>query len=444
MDIYIPDNIEKIIELLESGGFEAYIVGGCVRDSILGKTPKDYDITTSASPDDVKECLKGYHVIDTGLKHGTVTVVTGDDYVEVTTFRIDGDYSDHRRPDSVVFSDRLTDDLSRRDFTINAMAYNHRTGVIDEFGGQKDLFRQKIRCVGEPAVRFNEDALRIMRALRFASELNFEIDRLTSTAIHDMRRLLDNISPERLCKELMGIVCGTAPSTVLTEYADIIASVIPEIRPCIGFNQHSRYHIYDVWTHTAVAVENSPNVPEVRMALLLHDIAKPDCCRYDEEGSGHFPGHEKAGAEKAEGILRRLRCSNDFVECVCALIKYHYIAPVDDRIVVKQLLSKVGTENFFRLTGLMRGDSRAKQSFCFERVQVLEAMDKKAHEIIDSKECINVSQLMVNGSDIAALGAQGKQIGDILNRLLTDVIEERYDNEKNTLLNAARGMLVNK
>ena len=444
MDIYIPDNIEKIIELLESGGFEAYIVGGCVRDSILGKTPKDYDITTSASPDDVKECLKGYHVIDTGLKHGTVTVVTGDDYVEVTTFRIDGDYSDHRRPDSVVFSDRLTDDLSRRDFTINAMAYNHRTGVIDEFGGQKDLFRQKIRCVGEPAVRFNEDALRIMRALRFASELNFEIDRLTSTAIHDMRRLLDNISPERHCKELMGIVCGTAPSTVLTEYADIIASVIPEIRPCIGFNQHSRYHIYDVWTHTAVAVENSPNVPEVRMALLLHDIAKPDCCRYDEEGSGHFPGHEKAGAEKAEGILRRLRCSNDFVECVCALIKYHYIAPVDDRIVVKQLLSKVGTENFFRLTGLMRGDSRAKQSFCFERVQVLEAMDKKAHEIIDSKECINVSQLMVNGSDIAALGAQGKQIGDILNRLLTDVIEERYDNEKNTLLNAARGMLVNK
>lgn len=441
MDIFIPENIEKIIELLEGGGFEAYIVGGCVRDSILGKTPKDYDITTSAAPDEVKECLKGYHVIDTGLKHGTVTVVSGDDYVEVTTFRIDGGYSDHRRPDSVTFSDKLTDDLSRRDFTINAMAYNHRTGVIDEFGGQKDLFRQKIRCVGEPAVRFNEDALRIMRALRFASELNFEIDKLTSTAIHDMRRLLDNISPERLCKELMGIICGMSPSAVLTEYADIIAAVIPEIRPCIGFNQHSRYHVYDVWTHTAVAVENSPNVPEVRMALLLHDIAKPDSCRYDEEGSGHFPGHEKAGAEKAESILRRLRCSNDFIECVCALIKYHYIAPVDDRIVVKQLLSKVGTENFFRLTGLMRGDSRAKQSFCFERVQVLEAMDKKAQEVIDSKECISVSQLEVNGSDIAALGAQGRQIGDILNRLLTEVIEERYDNDKITLLNAAKDML---
>lgn len=441
MDIFIPDNIEKIIELLENNGFEAYIVGGCVRDSMLGKTPKDYDITTSATPDDVKECLKGYHVIDTGLKHGTVTVVAGDDYVEVTTFRIDGGYSDHRRPDSVTFSDRLTDDLSRRDFTINAMAYNHRTGVIDEFGGQKDLFRQKIRCVGEPAVRFNEDALRIMRALRFASQLNFEIDKLTSTAIHDMRRLLDNISPERLCKELMGLICGASPNAVLTEYSDIIASVIPEIRPCIGFNQHSRYHVYDVWTHTAVAVENSPDVPEVRMALLLHDIAKPDCCRFDEEGSGHFPGHERAGAAKAEEILRRLRCSNDFIESVCTLIKYHYIAPVDDKIVVKQLLSKVGTENFFRLTGLMRGDSRAKQSFCFERVQVLEAMDKKARSIIDNKECISVSQLAVNGSDIAALGASGRQIGDILNRLLTDVIEEKCDNEKNALLSAAGEIL---
>lgn len=441
MDIFIPDNIEKIIELLENNGFEAYIVGGCVRDAMLGKTPKDYDITTSAAPEDVKECLKGYHVIDTGLKHGTVTVVAGDDYVEVTTFRIDGGYSDHRRPDSVTFSDNLTDDLSRRDFTINAMAYNHRTGVIDEFGGQKDLFRQKIRCVGEPAVRFNEDALRIMRALRFASQLNFEIDKLTSTAIHDMRRLLDNISPERLCKELTGLICGASPSSVLTEYSDIIATVIPEIRPCIGFNQHSRYHVYDVWTHTAVAVENSPAVPEVRMALLLHDIAKPDCCRYDDEGSGHFPGHERAGAAKAEDILRRLRCSNDFIECVCTLIKYHYIAPVDDRIVVKQLLSKVGTENFFRLTGLMRGDSRAKQSFCFERVQVLDAMDKKARSIIDNKECISVSQLAVNGSDIAALGASGRQIGDILNRLLTNVIEEKCCNDKNALLSAAGEML---
>lgn len=441
MDIFIPDNIEKIIELLENNGFEAYIVGGCVRDSMLGKTPKDYDIATSAAPDDVKECLKGYHVIDTGLKHGTVTAVAGDDYVEVTTFRVDGGYSDHRRPDSVTFSDRLTDDLSRRDFTINAMAYNHRTGVIDEFGGQKDLFRRKIRCVGEPAVRFNEDALRIMRALRFASQLNFEIDKLTSTAIHDMRRLLDNVSPERLCKELMGLICGASPSAVLTEYSDIIASVIPEIRPCIGFDQHSRYHVYDVWTHTAVAVENSPDVPEVRMALLLHDIAKPECCRYDEEGSGHFPGHEKAGAAKAEEILRRLRCSNDFIESVCTVIKYHYIAPVDDKIVVRQLLSKVGTENYFRLTGLMRGDSRAKQTFCFERVQVLDAMDKKARGIIDGKECISVSGLAVNGSDIAALGASGRQIGDILNRLLTDVIEEKCDNEKNALLSAAREML---
>lgn len=440
MDILIPDNVEKIIEELELYGYEAYIVGGCVRDSLLGRTPKDYDIATSAAPEQVKECLSAYKVIDTGLKHGTVTVLS-DDYVEVTTFRMDSAYSDHRHPDEVTFSDNLLDDLSRRDFTVNAMAYNHRTGVIDKFGGQKDLFKRKIKCVGEPAVRFNEDALRILRALRFASQLDFEIDDLTATAVHDMYRLLGEVSKERIASELNGIVTGRAPCEVLKRFSDVLSFIIPEIRPCIGFEQHSRYHVYDVWDHTAAAVEHSAPETEVRLALLLHDIAKPVCCNFDDEGNGHFYGHEKTGAEMAEKILRSLKYPNDTIETVCKLIKFHYVTPVDDNVVVKQLLSAVGSEDFFRLAEVIKGDSRAKQRICFERVQIVENMELRAKEILDKKECISISQLDINGADVAALGARGRQIGDILNKLLALVIEEKADNIKSELLKFAKGML---
>lgn len=441
MDIFIPENVKIVMKRLEQGGHEAFLVGGCVRDAVLGKMPKDYDVATSALPEEVKACLSGYNVIETGVKHGTVTVVSGDEYIEVTTFRVDGEYSDHRRPDSVKFSGNLADDLSRRDFTINAMAYNPKTGIIDNFGGQKDLFRQKIRCVGEPAVRFGEDALRIMRALRFASELDFEIDEVTATAIHNMKDLLTEISMERLSKELELLITGTAPAEVLVSFADVICTVIPEIRPCIGFDQHSRYHVYDVWKHTAVAVEHSSDDREVRLALLLHDIAKPKCFVLDEEGSGHFPGHEQEGAEMAEKILRRMHCSNDTVSCVSELVKYHYVTPVDDDSVVKRLLATVGTRDFFKLTEVMKGDSRAKQGFCFERVQILENMEKRAKRIIADKECISISQLEVNGTDIASLGAEGKQIGDILNNLLSLVIEERVSNVRAELIKAAKGMI---
>ena len=440
MDILIPDNVEKIIEELELYGYEAYIVGGCVRDSLLGRAPKDYDIATSATPEQVKECLSTYKVIDTGLKHGTVTVLS-DDYVEVTTFRMDSAYSDHRHPDEVTFSDNLLDDLSRRDFTVNAMAYNHRTGVIDKFGGQKDLFKRKIKCVGEPAVRFNEDALRILRALRFASQLDFEIDDLTATAVHDMYRLLGEVSKERIASELNGIVTGKAPCEVLKRFSDVLSFIIPEIRPCIGFEQHSRYHVYNVWDHTAAAVEHSAPETEVRLALLLHDIAKPVCCNFDDEGNGHFYGHEKEGAEMAEAILRRLKYPNDTIETVCKLIKFHYITPVDDNVVVKQLLSAVGSEDFFRLAEVIKGDSRAKQRICFERVQIVENMELRAKDILDKKECISISQLDINGADVAALGARGRQIGDILNKLLALVIEEKADNIKSELLKFAKGML---
>ncbi len=444
MEIYVPENIEKIINALEEKGYEAYIVGGCVRDGILGKEPNDYDVTTSALPEQVKECLDGYHIIDTGIKHGTVTVVADDDYVEVTTFRIDGEYKDHRRPDSVEFSSQIADDLSRRDFTINAMAYNPQKGLVDKFDGQRDLFRQRIKCVGNPETRFEEDALRIMRALRFASQLNYEIDKSTSEAIHRKKYLLTEVSGERVSKELNGILTGSGAGSILSEYSDVINVIIPEIRNCIGFEQHSRYHIYDVWTHTAVAVEHSVKNLDVRLALMLHDVAKPDCCVFDDEGNGHFPNHEKASAEIAEQILRRLRYPNETIKCVCELIKFHYVTPVDDKIVVKRLLSAIGPQYFFKLTEVMKGDSRAKQSFCFERVQILENMEKKANEIIDAKECISVSQLDINGVDISDMGVQGKNIGEILDLLLIMVIEGKTDNVKNELKRAVVNIINQK
>ncbi|MGN1305617.1 MAG: CCA tRNA nucleotidyltransferase [Oscillospiraceae bacterium] len=441
MDIYIPENVKKILNALEKSGYEAYIVGGCVRDSILGKDPRDYDVTTSALPEEVKACLVGFNVIETGLKHGTVTVVSGDDYVEVTTFRIDGEYLDHRRPESVEYANNLADDLSRRDFTINAMAYNAKIGIVDNYGGQKDLFRQVIRCVGNPCIRFDEDALRIIRALRFASELGFEIDLPTENAIHEMKNLLLNVAPERLAKEFELLIMGSSPANVLVSFADVFGTLFPEIMPCVGFDQHSRYHIYDVWKHTAVAIENSVADREVRLALFFHDIAKPKCCVFDEEGSGHFPGHESESAEMAEMIMRRMNFSSETIKCVTQLIKFHYVTPIDDEKVVKKLLSAVGPQYFFKLTEMMKSDSRAKQSICFERVQILEAMEAKAKLILHNKECISISQLDIKGTDIAALGVQGSRIGEILDELLMMHIDEKVRNEKAELISAAKKLI---
>ena len=438
MIIHLPQSVSMVIDKLEYNGFEAYIVGGCVRDSILGKKPKDYDIATSASPEQVKRCFSGYKIIDTGIKHGTVTVIADGEKIEVTTFRIDGRYDDRRHPSSVMFSTNIIDDLSRRDFTINSMAYNPRTGLIDSFGAQKDLFSQRIACVGEPSVRFSEDALRIMRALRFASVLGFEIEKTTAIAIHDMKHLLKDIAFERIASELVLLLNGNSPADILIKFADVFAVIIPEIEPCINFNQHNRYHVYDVWTHTAMAVEHSKPLPDVRLALMLHDIAKPQCFRLDDEGNGHFFNHERVGAEMAEDILRRLRFSNETIKRVCTLIKYHYVTPVDDYKVVKRLISTVGEELFPTLLEVMRGDNRAKQSFCFERVQTLEAMQAKAEEIIAENQCLKITDLDVDGNDILELGCKGPEVGEILNMLLDSVIEEKVANERNALIELAR------
>ncbi len=438
MDFSLPREVSMILNTLEENGYEAYAVGGCVRDVLLGRKPKDYDVASSALPEQVMECFSGFDTVGTGLRHGTVTVIVNGRSIEITTFRKDGAYTDRRRPDSVTFSSSIEDDLSRRDFTINAMAYNPEKGIVDLYGGQRDLFLRKIACVGNPSERFGEDALRIMRALRFASELEFNIERSTADAIHEMKELLREISLERISGELTGLLDGLAPFKPLTEFADVIAVIIPEIKPCIGFEQHNRYHVYDVWTHTAAAVERSEVQSDVRLALALHDIEKPSCFKMDDEGNGHFKGHEKASSETAEKILRRLRFPNETVSRVSTLIKYHYVTPIDDDKVIKRLIAEIGEENFFLLTEVMKGDNRAKQSACLERARTVELMRKRAEKLIRENRCVKLSDLAADGNDMLELGFRNKEVGAVLNELLSAVIDEKIPNERKALIEFAR------
>jgi tRNA nucleotidyltransferase (CCA-adding enzyme) len=425
--INIPDNICELLSLLERGGFEAYLAGGCVRDGILGKTPADYDIATSARPEEIKEVFSSYKTIDTGIKHGTVTVLSEGVPVEVTTYRIDGVYSDFRRPDDVTFTQKITEDISRRDFTVNAMAYSPKRGFIDTYGGAHDLFAQTIRCVGDAEKRFEEDPLRILRALRFASKLRFKIEPETSANIHRCKDLLQNVSAERIAKELEMLLQGN-PTEILMQYADVFSVFIPEIQPSIGFVQNSKYHVYDVWKHTATAVGSSKPDRLVRLALLFHDIAKPECYLPDINGAGHFAGHEKRSAEMAEDILRRLKFDNFTIETVSSLIKYHYIAPVSDKVSVKKLLSEIGFEQLSLLTEVIKGDNLAKHAMCFERVELSSKMRDTAEEIVAARECYTISMLETGGNEIAKIGAQGKEIGKILRMLLDEVIEGKIPN----------------
>jgi tRNA nucleotidyltransferase (CCA-adding enzyme) len=426
--INIPENISMLMSELEKRGFEAYLAGGCVRDGILGKPPADYDIATSAAPSEIKSVFESYKTIDTGIKHGTVTVIAeGGIPVEVTSYRIDGLYSDNRRPDEVTFTKQIEEDISRRDFTVNAMAYSPKRGFIDKFGGAHDLFSQTIRCVGDSEMRFSEDALRILRALRFASKLRFSIDPDTAANIHRCKERLQNISAERIGKELELFLLGN-PTELLIKFADVFSVFIPEIQPSIGFEQHSKYHVYDVWKHTATAVGAAKPDRLVRLALLFHDIAKPDCFRPDSLGAGHFSGHEKAGAQIAEDIMRRLKFDNATIDTVSALIRYHYIAPVTDRVAVKKILSEIGYDRLALLTEVIKGDNLAKHAMCFERVELSSKMREVAEDIVASRECFCLSMLETDGTEIAKTGATGKEIGKILRMLLDEVIEGELKN----------------
>ena len=431
--MHFPENVKEIINKLETAGFEACAVGGCVRDSLLGLNPPDYDIATSALPAEIKEVFADYKLVDIGEKHGTIAVIVSGEKIEITTFRCDGDYSDSRRPDSVVFTRDLLSDLSRRDFTVNAMAYSEKSGLTDPFGGEQDLKNNILRCVGEPEKRFTEDALRIMRALRFMAERGFSCEEKTRTALFNLKDRLSLIAPERIRVEFDRMLLGDYTESIILEYIDIIGVFVPEILASVNFEQHSGYHIYDVLTHTAKTISAAPKERVLRLTMFFHDIAKPECFTM-KAGSGSFKGHAEKGAEIAASVMRRLRYDNATLHKVKLLIKHHDDDARTDDISIKKLLNKFGFETFMQLCEVQFADDSAKAEFVDKRKNDRMFIFKRAREIAESGECYMLSQLAVNGGDLVEAGFKGAEIGEKLQELLMLVIEGKLENDKNILL----------
>lgn len=441
--IYMPEEVKTAISKLADNGFEAYIVGGCVRDSLLGSKPKDYDITTSAEPNEVEKIFSNYRVIETGIKHGTVTVLINNMPLEITTFRIDSDYSDNRHPENVTFTKSLEEDTARRDFTINALAYNDECGICDFYGGTDDIRNKIIRCVGDADKRFNEDALRIMRAVRFSSVLGFQIEENTKYAIFKNKELLKNISSERIASELVKLLCGENVKKVLLEYADILGVVIPELLPMKGFEQRNIHHIYDIFEHTAVAVENIEPTPILRLTALFHDIGKPKCF-FMKNGEGHFYGHADIGAEMTIKILSRLKFDNNTKNTVTKLVKIHDVQIEETDTAIKRCMNKHTAEIFFMLLKMKQADTLAQSPMCYDRLEYLGRLEKKAHEIIEKNACFSLKDLAVNGSDLIALGLKpGKELGLILKKILDKVIAGKLPNEKEALIKFTKENYLN-
>lgn len=437
--INIPSGAAQILSMLKRHGFDGYVVGGCTRDSLLGLQPKDWDICTSALPEQVEEIFKGNRIIETGLKHGTVTIVMDDGQYEVTTFRTDGVYSDCRRPDNVTFVRNVEDDLARRDFTINALAYN-RDHLIDLYGGLHHLEQGIISCVGNADDRFNEDALRIMRALRFASVYGFTISAETSRAIHKNAHLLNNIAVERINVELCKLLCGKGALQILLDYNDVITTVIPEFKSCVGFDQNNRYHQYTVYDHIAHAVDNYKGVDlTVKLALFFHDIGKPTCYTEDENG-GHFHGHGVPSKDITERVLQRLRFDNKTQKDVTELVLYHDSVIEPTLKTVKRWLNKIGEEQLSRLLDIRMADILAHAEGTQEsRIERCVAVRELMSSIIAEKQCFSIKDLAINGTDILELGVpQGKLVGQILNHILDKVVGGELDNNSDTLINEAK------
>lgn len=436
----IPSEILFVLNTLSAKGYEAYLVGGCVRDYLLGNVPHDFDITTNAYPEDVLDLFRdSAHTVATGLKHGTVTVIKDGVPAEVTTYRIDGEYSDNRRPERVLFSKSLEDDVVRRDFTVNAMAYSPIYGFKDLVGGLKDLENGIIRCVGDPNVRFEEDALRILRAVRFSSVLGFEIEANTSDLLLEKAHLLGNISKERIAVEFEKLLCGSNAEDVLLKYRDVIAVFIPEIRSMFDFCQHTPYHKYDVYTHSVKSVTACDLSDRIlRMTAFFHDIGKPDCFFRDSEGVGHFYGHAQRSTELTESIMKNLRYDNSFRNAVTTLIKHHDAPIENDEKRIKRLLRNLGEEQLFRLLSFQRADNAAQSEIVFNRRERFDAVEETAKRILSEKKCFSLSDMNLNGSDLLSLGIpQGKMIGKILGQLLDDVIENRIPNDRDELMKKA-------
>lgn len=439
--IKMPGKVNKIIGVLQEAGFEAYAVGGCIRDSLLGRTPNDWDITTSAKPMEVKALFS--HTIDTGIQHGTVTILLDREGFEVTTYRIDGEYEDGRHPKEVSFTGSLEEDLKRRDFTINALAYNETAGLIDIFEGQRDLKDGIIRCVGNAEERFTEDALRMLRAIRFSAQLGYRIEENTLAAIHKLAGNLEKISAERIQTELLKLMVSPHPDYLRTAYECGVTKVFfPEFDLAMETPQNHPHHCYNVGEHILHSLIEVPADKVLRLTMLLHDIAKPQCLTVDEKGITHFHGHEEMGAEMSRVILRRLRMDNDTTDKVCRLVRFHDygngVAP--DRRIVRRAVNKIGEDLFDDFILVKKADLLAQSMYLREeKLSNLAEWDACYREIREAEECVSLRTLAVNGRDLIAAGLQpGRELGDILKQLLDEVLETPEKNEKDYLISRAK------
>lgn len=443
MKIILPDKVDQIITTLQKSGYEAYAVGGCIRDSLLGREPGDWDITTSASPDETKALFA--RTFDTGIEHGTITVLLDKEGFEVTTYRIDGKYEDNRHPSEVTFTRSLREDLRRRDFTINAMAYNHQDGLVDLFGGITDLDRKVIRCVGNPRERFAEDALRILRAVRFSAQLGFAIEQETERAIGQLAENLRDISAERIQVELIKLLVSDHPEKIRDAYRlGITRVVLPEFDSMETTEQETPHHCYNVGEHTVRALMSIPADKVLRLTMLFHDMGKPLKKTIDENGRAHFKGHAPVSEEIAKGVMKRLKFDNDTLHKVTKLVCYHdYRMPAEPKSV-RRAMNRIGTELFPYYLKVRRADTEAQSDYRKEeKRRNLDGIEAIYQNIMENRQCVSLKELAVTGKDLIEAGVKpGPQIGEFLERLLEEVIEHPEKNTKELLLGRLRQFIL--
>lgn len=436
----LPKAVRWCIQQLEDAGFETYAVGGCVRDALMGRQPHDYDLCTAATPQEICQVFRDRSLVLSGEKHGTIGVVLQRQVYEITTFRTEGDYSDSRHPDRVDFVTDIRQDLARRDFTANAIAYHPRIGYVDPFDGWQDIQNRTLRCVGDPKKRFREDALRILRAMRFTAKLRFRLEPRTEQAMRSLSPLLDQLARERVYSELSAFLLAARAEDLL-RFAPILTQVIPELEPSIGFLQHSPYHAYDVFTHSAYVTQNAPRELSLKWAALLHDVAKPATFLCDEQGRGHFPGHAVPSACTADSVLRRLKAPTAVREQVVFLIEHHMLPLSTDPRLLRRRVSQYGLERIRLLVQLQQADCSGKgtkETTCPDFAAVTALLDQLEAE----DACLKISDLAIDGTDLMLLGYQpGPKLGQTLQQLLEQVLEESLPNEKQALLDYARQLL---
>ncbi len=434
MTFNLPIEVKTIISRLEDAGHQAFCVGGAVRDCIMGIAPGDWDITTSALPEETKKVFSDFKTVDTGIKHGTLTVVIDHKPFEITTYRIDGEYEDNRHPEKVEFTPDIENDLARRDFTVNALAYNPATGLVDLFGGQDDIYNSIIKTVGNPHKRFNEDGLRIMRALRFSSVLGFAIEKETRDAIHQNKDLLKNISPERITTELLKLIQGKNVFNILMEYSDVFSVIIPEIAPAVNFKQYGKKHAYDVWEHICHTVDTIPQDKDLRLTMLLHDLGKVPCHKLNENGDSTFKNHATVGGEMAKEILSRLRMDKKTINRVSFLVSNHDFEPPESKLELKKHLKTKTPDDIRTLLVIKKSDRGALSESYRDISEGTQKTLQWLKEIEENNECVTISQLDISGNDLINIGITGENVRKSLEILLDAVIEEKVANNKGDLL----------